>query len=484
MILLISLLIQNYSDIKLDDFGDKVDVVVSSDLNFDKKTDLIVQIGFDLKIFLQTKEGFKKKEDQTLRFPAASFLWNVAKLPEDKTGQSIVITSSKGVHRFRFEQKDGFQGYDEKIIDLIIHPTLFEDKTTEKNPPFFADFTPDVNSDGFSDVALFTKEHLMIFVSCKDNLELVEKISFQQDKSLNMPMKHHSEVYERLLVPHMIFGDANNDKKQDIVMQKSGVIKTFLQNDKGRFNVEPKYSIRQEAQNSRRSYFKIDIMPIIKDLNGDGSLDFVMTYPLKHKTQIYYSKKDRINLIAPDEEIKIDGYIIFGTYFQDLTGDGRQDLALVVTKKPGLKEALDLFIQKILKVELFFFPMTDEGFSKEPKSQLSFEVPFSLHLSLRSGLPDLFFYPRLEGDFNKDGMNDLLVLASQQGPVKIYYGNKSKMINESPNKTINIDIPQDTIFTEPIVKDLNDDGVADIILNYTFLKDNRAQTKIEIQLSK
>ncbi len=485
MLLLLAPLLQDYNDYFLN-FNDTVDNIIYCDVNADGLSDLIVQVAFDLNIYINTNR-FLDQPSQVIRLDSSFFLWTTAKLPGDKVPQSIVIMSSRGVHCYRpLNGKEGTKPneiYEEKPQDLLVHPTIFAGRTTEKNPAFFAEFAPDINGDKLSDIVLFAKDQIQLFVWINSELELVEKINIPNDRSLEMYMGSYNKLNERLLVSHLTFGDVNSDGKQDLVIQKSGIIRTFIQGKNCRFTEDSNYSINQGSQGSR-SYFKVDINPQIRDLNGDGTLDFAMVYPTKGKILIYYSRKDRVNFMSPDDEVKVDGSWIFGTFFYDMNADGKQDLVLSVIRRPSFAEAIGIFVNKKIPVDLCMHTMEETGFSKQPKCKMTFEVPFSVHLSLRSGLPDLFFYPKVDGDFNKDGLKDLLVISSKQGPLTLYNGNKETLVDQKPSKELKVDVPAETIFAEPMIFDLNNDKASDIVLKYSYIKDKSIQTRLEIKLSK
>lgn len=66
-------------------------------------------------------------------------------------------------------------------------------------------------------------------------------------------------------------------------------------------------------------------------------------------------------------------------------------------------------------------------------------------------------------DFNGDGLLDVLASADEE-MLLIYYGDKKRTINSTPGARYKIILPQDGTLVK--AEDLNNDGRADIILNY------------------
>ena len=110
-----------------------------------------------------------------------------------------------------------------------------------------------------------------------------------------------------------------------------------------------------------------------------------------------------------------------------------------------------------------------------------FSIPFSFHVTRDSASLDLVFRPNFKGDFNKDGMRDMLIRVDEK-TLKIYPGVKDVLISKVPTGTILMNPPEGVSTTEPFVADLNGDGISDLLLKHVLV--NPPRHVLELKLSK
>jgi len=220
----------------------------------------------------------------------------------------------------------------------------------------------------------------------------------------------------------------------------------------------------------------------VADFNGDGLLDVALIYPTKGRVHVYYGRPGRNDWTQPDQVMNVaDGWST-GIYLEDLGGRGKLDLVMGVVRKFGISEGVQVFLSGKVDLELHIYPMQEDGrFSKDPVQELKFPIPFSFHVTRDSASLDLVFRPNFRGDFNKDGMRDMLVRVDEK-TLKIYPGVKGRIIHDQPSGTIPMNPPPGVRTTEPFVMDLNGDGVSDLILLHVLV--DPPGHVLELKLSK
>ena len=458
-----------------------VDNVVMQDINGDKLPDIVIQTNKKLNIFLQTKEHeFRQAPDQIIYLADTTFLWYIGKVA-DSDLPSIFTMTSNGISRYR--QNVG--SFVSEPDELIAAPNILQGITSQ--PPLFIDFIPDINRDGLNDAILFQKGKLLIFIQNKlGNFSLNQKLDIEMESSVDAISITKQETVSKISIPALSFGDLNGDDRIDITyfqfLPKGEKVRFFLQDSNGRF--KQKENIAHELspkEKHSKTFFDIEKAPIIQDINGDGVLDLVVTYLKKGRVLIYFLKGGRQNLATPDSIIETGGWVTV-VWLNDFDGDGKQELILANIEKFGIVGGIEVFLSKKVNLQLIVYRLKSDGsgFENDPSQTLVFSVPFVVQLTRESGSWSLTFKPNFKGDFNGDGIKDLIV-KSDDKVLDIYYGNKNTVLDSSPNAKININQPKGTSYTESYTSDLNGDGISDLILLHVNM--DKDTNTIELLLS-
>jgi hypothetical protein len=457
--------------------GAKTDRVETRDLDGDGKPDLILQNGRDLQLFLQKNGTFSPKPQQIIRLDPTVFLWTFGLL-EGQTHPAVFTQGSRGIQALPF---DGTTFGTPR--DLVVHPSVFEGICAEGRAPLFTDFAPDLDKDGRSEVLLFLADEIFVMKQLAGgDFRCLQKLPVPMDVATMVPWAPHQKLVETISVPLLSLGDTDGNGRIDLTYYKEEAIGVFRQQEDGTFQVADSRDLTADKKKRRNRFIQFDVPPKVSDFNGDGLLDVALVYPTKGRIHVYYGTPGRKDWTQADQIMNVaDGWST-GIYLEDLSGRGRQDLIMGVVRKFGITEGIQVFLSGKVDLELHIYPMEDGGrFSKDPAQELRFPIPFSFHVTRDSASLDLVFRPNFRGDFNKDGLRDMLVRVDDR-TLKIYPGVKEQVIHKEPTGTITMSPPEGVSTTEPFVSDLNGDGVSDILLKHVLV--NPPRHVVELKLSK
>ncbi len=455
--------------------GARVDKVVSEDLNGDGRPDLVVQSGVDLHLFL-FENGFAPRPRQTLRLDPEVFLWTFGKLDGSKL-PALFTQGSRGVQVRAFDGR-AFG----PAAEAMVHPTLFEGTCSEAGAPLHTGFAPDLDGDGRSEALLFRKEETFVMKQeAGGRFRCIQKLALPIESSFAVPWAANQKLVETASVPLLALGDMDGDGRTDIGYYREETIGVFKQEAGGTFTPPDSMSLAEERRRRRARFLQFEVPPWVSDFNGDGLLDLAVVYPSKGRVHVYYGRAGRRDFTQPDDLMRVaDGWST-GVHMEDLQGRKKLDLVMGVVRKFGIAEGLSVFMSGKVNLELHVYPMQENGrFAGAPVQELKFSIPFSFHVTRESMNLDLVFRPNFKGDYNRDGLRDMLV-ATDEKTLAIYYGTRGRAISDQPGGTIRMSPPEGVSMTDPFVADFNGDGVTDLVLKHVVGPQKHA---LELKLSK
>lgn len=458
--------------------GTRVDKMLARDLTGDGYPDLLVQSGRDLYVFRFEKGRGFAPSPAPLRFDGTVFLWTLGAL-DGHPAPVLLTAGSRGVQGHPFEGG----AFRARGIDLVVHPSALEGNASEGTAPAYVDFAPDLDRDGRSDVVLFgTEETLVMRQFAETDFRCLQKLPLAIDVTTALNWAANQKVREVTTIPSLSFADADGDGRADLTYYREESIGVFRQRADGRFAPLETHDLVQDKQKRRsRRFFQYDLPPRMGDFNKDGVLDVAVIYPSKGRVHVHYGRAGRA---APSEPhvLKIaDGWTT-GIYLEDLDADGKSDLIMGVVRKLGISDGIKVFVSGKVNLELMIFPMEAAGrFADSPVRQLIFEIPFTFEMTRESGTLDVTFRPSFRGDFNKDGLRDLLVAADAR-TLSIYPGVAGRGIDDRPAGKIVMNPPEGVATTEPFVEDFNRDGVSDLVLKHLLIE--QGKHVLEVKLSR
>lgn len=458
--------------------GGRADRIVARDVDGDGRTDLVVQNGRDLHVFLQDPvRGLPDRPLQVLRLEPTAFLWTLAVLD----GRPALLTAgSRAVQGRPF----GPGGFRPEPADLVVHPALFEGTLADGRAPLLVDFAPDLDRDGRPDLVLFLTDALLFMRQHPGGeFRALQKVPFPVETVIAVPWAPHQKLTEITTVPVLAFGDVDGDGRLDLATCLDETLRVCLQGPDGLYLPPRSFDLTGERRRRRVRILQFEVPPRLGDFNADGLLDIVLVYPSKGRVHAYYGRAGRTDFTQPDDVFRIGDGWSTGVYLEDLDGDGRTDLIMGVIRKFGVTEGIQVFLSGRVDLELHVFPMTPAGrFAKDPVQELRFSIPFSFQLTRESIALDLVFRPNFRGDFNRDGRRDLLV-AEDARTLRLYPGLPERFLAEAPAGSVRLNPPPETSLTEPFVADLNGDGVSDLLLRHT-LSVQPPRHALELKLSR
>jgi hypothetical protein len=447
------------------DFGTGPRIVdqVLLDLNGDEKTDLVLVRGREVAIYLQENGGFDpSKPLQRFNFVDRAILWTHADLDGDGRPELLYLAAD-GVYVYRW-RRGRLSFLPRRLLETdAVLKTASPDEVRWK--PFFED----LDGDGERDLLLPGDGSLLYYRGLGERrFADPQPLYVRPDVSVNTGADRATdELRSRYWYPQPHVGEANGDGKPDIFFHQRRQVVVFVQKPGGRFGPSPSRVLPlQFAGPLPDGRFKLDIeLPTrFADADGDGLTEIVATHMGRAVTYVFQGRKDLKALERPDVILRLPG-ITFGDYLMDLDGDGRQDLMLARTDRPGLWDIIKVLVTKEVPVEAFIYYGREGGlFPPMPDARRRIDVPI-LFASGRSGLSvGTSAVISVSGDFDGDGRQDLL-LRSANDRVAVYK-NGGRSFAEDPTFEITVTGMDGYRFIEPRCADLDGDGLSDLVLSY------------------
>lgn len=263
--------------------------------------------------------------------------------------------------------------------------------------------------------------------------------------------------------------DFNSDLKKDLIEIKHVEIQD---SKKGNYTI---YEYRVYFFNKNKKITEIPdavisdpygawLSPNCVDINNDGTLDLLRVEMKttgdslrrnKCKIMLFLSNRNGNYPSEPTQIIETSGYPFGREVLIDVDGDKKKDLILIhpITQGFSLGSIVNKFLEKGINAEIQILPFRDgSGFSKDDIIRKKIKIKFI------AGIPI-----SLSGDFNGDGMRDLLIVDKER--IKIYpLLTHKKEFSRYPKIKFAIED-----LDSYIVKDFNNDGKSDLVI---FTKDN------------
>jgi len=295
-------------------------------------------------------------------------------------------------------------------------------------------------------------------------------------------MEKHIGEYLNVSIspPFYQINDVNGDGKLDIVFYSGAKLSVFLQGSRG-FTSNPTYwsylnlkdsegkpVILNKTDREKREWYTL---LSITDSNNDGALDVFIKkqdsrqsiFDPSSQMHIYYGKLEGQTLSFPQKPDKIivsEGFQ-FNIDFADIDGNGYEDIAIPAMKM-GLFKLIAMLVTRSATISVNFYK-NDGTFPDLPTVIRDISMSFDFSGDFKTPVFDY------EGDFNGDGVKDLLT-SPEEGWVGVHYGGGDEFFPEEPDEEFEMLLPRNGNRIQ--IEDFNNDGLSDIIYRFD-LQDNR-----------
>jgi hypothetical protein len=349
----------------------------------------------------------------------------------------------------------------------------------------------DVDGDGRGDVLFPTPDGISIYLSGANGLQTTpsDRVRFPIEK-LQVPGS--DPLVQRYPLPEL--RDVDGDRRPDLVLaHASGGLRGFrvLRNlGGGRFGepIAPLGDYQRPSETTDASKPKAPKEPTpswFGDLDGDGKAEYVTQEEkelgedagfrkemeaAKRPHFIYRLHRSRADLsMEPKayQQFEVEGYALEGSSsdvdfrlpggFQDLNGDGKQDLILTTFDFSMLQAVKIMAVQRI-GIGLDFHLWCQAAGTFKPVRGLDLSGKFNLNLNnLKIGHVSQF-----EGDFDGDGRPEFVQMGRGRA-VSIHRGRPDCGYNEQPDLALKLEEePRDLSLTQ--IRDLDGDGLSDLLV--------------------
>jgi hypothetical protein len=341
----------------------------------------------------------------------------------------------------------------------------------------------DVDGDGKADVLFPTPEGVSVYLTAASGLQTTPaaRVRFPLD---DLQPLAGDPLVRRYPLPEL--RDVDGDHRPDLVLlHPSGGLRGFrvLRNlGGGRFG-EPLAPLgdylerKEEEEGPEPAWFG--------DLDGDGQAEYVMQEEKKvgenagmreemkaaKRPQFTYrlhrSRADLTMEPKPYQQFQVEGYALGGSSdegeirlpggFQDLNGDGKQDL-VVTTLDFSMLQAVKIMAVQRIGLGLDFHLWCQASGSFKPVRGLDLSGKFNLNLNnLKIGHISQF-----EGDFDGDGRPEFVQMGRGRA-VSIHRGRPDCGYNQSPDLALQLEEePRDLSLVQ--IRDLDGDALSDLMV--------------------
>jgi hypothetical protein len=217
-----------------------------------------------------------------------------------------------------------------------------------------------------------------------------------------------------------------------------------------RFRLQP-FSAQEELRPEATSF-----RPLLGDVDGDGHPDLVLDFGAgtllesRHTTRVYRNPGSGLDLDrAPQVELVQEGGLA-SVRLRDLDGDGREEL-LRSSFRFGVLQAVRALVTRRAQVEFEVLAFRDGQLVSTWSSEIGLGLDFA-----RGRIEDVT--PSSEGDWNGDGLRDLMAPAGQ-GRFGIRPGRRGEAGPGFDGEARAQDLPSGPLRT---VFDVDGDGLADL----------------------
>ncbi len=342
-------------------------------------------------------------------------------------GAEFILFTGRSVFAVRWGESDA-----SKRFRRLVREEMFFASPPRRRAPLWPDVR-DVDGDGLDDLCIPTAEGLVL----RRQRRTEDVSDFAERVRLAMRVHHWSEDANRrgrrmtfrfggdgsspqggdeppiagvlvdatrqMAAPRFV--DANGDGRLDVVLLEGKTVAEWHQREGGGFAAAP--TVRRAGEQLRPSTPRWSGVGHVfaHDVDGDGKLDFLVRdespQDLRTRLVLYAGSGD---LARPSVVLMLSG-LTATPRFRDVDGDGRVDLLIPTYRLDLLRGATSSASSLDVTLHVFLGQASGPPFGREP--DYSHDLRVRTDALAVSGIEPMIY---LDGDFNRDGRADLLVV--------------------------------------------------------------------------
>ena len=435
--------------------------IIFCDLDGDHLKDAVLVDGLNLSIFYQdSKTGFSRQPQQQVHLDDRPSLVWPARL--GRNAESLLVMTSEGVTELSFTN----QTSPPANRQIIQQPTIIPDQLDETQVKKYFTLSAETGTD-WPLLLLPVTGGLQVWQH-RDGWQQVQFIEHAVDTHIRPAVTNAG--YNQSFGLSLSLSDVNGDKRDDLMIMRNvaGGMQTYalyLQQTNEQFTPEPTLTYTNKAD------WHTALCWI--DINRDGKLDLIKSTLQDDPSFLPGMKSGKVLIGAyladaqnriPSEPQQVFRKNDWSSALPvvDVDGDGFMDMVLgyiPLNTREGFRKMITA--EQIDFSLKFYFSRPGAGFPKDPDCQRDLIIHFDREFfsTVNHGL----FYEQfvnLNGDFNGDGKKDLLVRDHSDAVSVYFFVSRENGFNPKADLKFNSPEPIDSYE----VKDLNGDGVSDLII--------------------
>lgn len=445
----------------------KIQDVFLEDLNGDFVLDLLVlhniqdfpspKVKRYISVFIQKDRQFPEKPTMSWIADQGEIIFDVGYLDEDAFPELVFITQwGVLIRQFRGDR------YSE-LLPLIEVKSIFiapAEKRLIRWPILM-----DVNHDHVPEILVPQAQECRVYGLIPDRgYDLLQRLwtSPQPQITKNNPLSYS------LNLPVYQSWDFNSDDVLDFLVLSGESFDVFLTHPQEKRNIIPltppnlrfHMGIRNLSEGALERLAPGTVKLEAFDLNIDGWVDIILTKASRASftknishLQVYMNKQGRFDAL-PDYLLTSENF--GGEHIiSDFNQDGLLDIALL-TFKIGFPQAVRFLLTRRAGNSFdCYYMREDHTYPMTPDEKLTFTRNVDLGAIIGTGLCHT-----CEADFTGDGLKDLIIGTNTE-EFTIYPGSEEGFFTKK--NTIKLKVP---VTPTQVVADINNDGMADLVLWY------------------
>lgn len=456
--------------------GGRMTEVIPSDVDGDRRKDLLVVRGREALLYLQGGDGsWPSQPNQRFRFHPTTVLFDLEDLDGDGAAE-VLLLQPDGISAYRLKREPGAPPMYGLRPHKVAACQSFLSRPVQ-DEVMRRDLARDLDGDGKPDLLIPQRDGFAV-------LRNLGGLQFAPPARLAAPPKAtlhpgmnriSAQLHAAYWFPNPVLTQFDGGGEQELVLAREGTLTIHGAAKQGELPLAIKsaWTIPDQKQFSMNveNPFELDFtMPLVlQDLDGDQRLDASSTHVGQGTTRLFLQRSGDPgkDLQVPAQSIRVKG-VTFLAFYVDLDKDGLLDLVLPRIDKISLWSLVKVFISRSVPVEvLFYFQRrgAPSPFPDEPDVTREVEVP----ISIGGGGERLNIGTTVvanAGDFDGDGLLDLLH-RTEKDQLSFFRGLAGRQFEEDASSKAEIPDVDPFRFCLAEVHDLDQDGRSDVLLRYT-----------------